>query len=196
MGDRVGWSGASLGMPAALRPPWGEARLAGRRGQGWVTPHCSLQKEPDCSPLQCGRQHSGLMEQLLSLGILNSAVKPSWRCERLVSTCMPRLPQGLLGSWWESRKTSFCCVFLYHTSQMLLFFFLNKLKVCDSSPLSDDGYHFFLAIWQSSLFLMNVCSVFLDIDRLQYSVHIHFYMHWETEKKIHVTCFIAIFTLL
>ena len=98
MGDRVGWSGASLGMPAALRPPWGEARLAGRRGQGWVTLHCSLQKEPDCSPLQCGRQHSGLMEQLLSLGILNSAVKPSWRCERLVSTCMPRLPQGLLGS--------------------------------------------------------------------------------------------------
>ena len=63
------------------------------------------------------------------------------------------------------------------------FFFLNKLKVCDSSVLSDDGYQFFLATWQSSLFLMNVCSVFLDIDRLQYSVHIHFYMHWETEKK-------------
>lgn len=125
--DRVGWSGASLGMPATLRPPWGEARLAGGRGQGWVTPHCSLQKEPDCSPLQCGRQHRGLMEQLLSLGILNLAVKPSWRRESLVCTCMSRLPQGPLGSWWESRKTSFCCVFLYHTSQ--IFFFLKQIKV-------------------------------------------------------------------
>ena len=98
MNEGQGWSGVSLGMPAALRPPWGEARLVGRRGQGWFTPHRSLQKEPDCSSLQCERQHRGLVEQLLSLEILNSAVKPSWWHESLVYTCVSRLPQGPLGA--------------------------------------------------------------------------------------------------
>ena len=84
------------------------------------------------------------------------------------------------------------CFPLSHFTEVAFFFFY-KLKVCDNSALSDDGYHF-LAIWQSNLFFNELCSVFLDKSTTVQCKYT--FLYTVGNRKIHVTCFIAIFTLL
>lgn len=72
---------------------------------------------------------------------VSSPSGPSW--------CMMRIREDLI----------LLCFPLSHFTDVAFFKKKTTTKVCDNSALSDDGYHF-LAIWQLSLFLMNVCSVF------------------------------------
>ena len=134
------------------------------------------------------------MEQLLSHGILNSAIKPSW-CVRawFVPACLVSLRALLVHDENPGRPHFIVLSFITLYRSCFFFFFFYKLKVCDNSALSDDGYHF-LAIWQSNLFFNELCSVFLDKSTTVQCKYT--FLYTVGNRKIHVTCFIAIFTLL
>ena len=67
-----------------------------------------------------------------------------------------------------------CCLFFF-------FFFFLQIKGLWQFCIVRCWLPFFSNLAIKSFF--NECSFFLDINRLQYSVNIHFYIHWETEKK-------------